>query len=244
VQVIDTHVHLGTSKFSGVRATEEDILGAMERHGVAASLVMPQPTLEDVTSVHRRIAEMSRKHPGKIYGMVHLDPWTDEQTYRDEVRQCVEADGFAAIKLHPMGHNVSPLSPLCEKVYELAREYRIPVIVHTGLGTPFALPSLVIDPARRYPDVTFVLAHAGFAIYTDEAVVAAKTCENLVLEPSWCPTYAVRKMVDAVGADRVVMGSDHISNLPVELVKYGSIGLSDAQMESIFWHNPKRIFRL
>src|SRR5690606_4776203 len=132
-------------------------------------------TLEDVPSVHRDISKLVEQFPGRIYGMVNMDPWMDEEAYREEARRCIEEYGFVALKLHPMGHNVSPLSPLSEKIYELARDLQVPVIVHTGFGTPFSLPSLLIEPAGRYPDVTFVLAHAGFAIYTDEAIVAAKT---------------------------------------------------------------------
>jgi predicted TIM-barrel fold metal-dependent hydrolase len=244
MNIIDTHVHLGTSKFSRVRTTEEEILIAMKKYGITTSLVMPQPTLEDISTVHRSIAEMSRKHPGQIYGMVSLDPWLEEDEYVGQLKICVEAFQFVAIKLHPMGHNISPLSPRCDKLYEAARLYNLPVLVHTGIGTPFSLPSLLIEPAGRYPDVTFILAHAGFAIYTDEAIVAAKTRDNIILEPSWCPTYSVRKMVDQLGAERLIMGSDHISNLPVELAKFGAIQLNDSQLEQIYVNNPKRIFRL
>jgi predicted TIM-barrel fold metal-dependent hydrolase len=242
--IIDTHVHLGTSKFSGVTTTELDLLTSMERNNVATSLVMPQPTLENIQEVHAQIAGLSAKHPGKFYGIASVDPWLDEPSYTAELEKCVKEWGFIAIKLHPMGHNISPLSERCTKIYESARRFNIPVIVHTGLGTPFSLPSLLIEPARKYPDVTFIVAHAGFAIYTDEAIVAAKTCENMILEPSWCQTYTVQKMIQAVGHQRLIMGSDHVTNLPVELMKYRSIGLTDTQLEAILHHNAKRIFNL
>lgn len=242
--MIDTHVHLGVSKFTGVETNESDIISAMDKYGITASFVMPQPTLDIISDVHKRIFEFSQKHPNKIYGMVSEDPWLEDSLYIEEVRKCVEEYKFVALKLHPLGHNISPLSPKCEKIYQLARKYNIPVLVHTGVGNPFSLPSLVIDPARRYPDVKFILAHAGFAVYTDEAVVAAKTCENIYLEPSWCQTYAVQKMINQVGIDRIIMGSDHLTNLPVELAKYHSINLSDQDLQKIFLENPQRIFNL
>lgn len=244
LKIIDTHVHLGTSRFSGTSSSPEEIMAAMDSHGVTASLVMPQPTLESIPEVHKKIADMSRKYPGRIYGMASLDPWMDEADYVRQAATCMTEYGFVAIKLHPLGHNISPLSPHCDKIYETARRYDVPVLVHTGIGNPFSLPSLVIEPANRYPDVTFVLSHAGFAVYTDEAVIAAKTCDNIILEPSWCPTYTVRKMVDQIGADRMVMGSDHISNLPVELTKFQAIGLSEQQLEQIFHYTPQRIFKI
>lgn len=244
MKIIDTHVHLGKSKFSGVDTTESAILHAMEENGVLSCLVMPQPTLEDIPAVHRKIFDFSRRHPARIFGMASVDPWLPEEAYREQISACLDEYGFKAIKLHPMGHNISPLSPQCDKVYEAARQYRVPVLVHTGIGNPFSLPSLVMAPAKRYPDVQFVLCHAGFAVYTDEAVVAAALCDNIVLEPSWCPTYTVTKMIDAVGIDRIVMGSDHLSNLPVELTKYRNLGLTEQQLEQIFFHNANALFQL
>ncbi|MGG1554039.1 amidohydrolase family protein [Paenibacillus ferrarius] len=244
MKIIDTHVHLGTSKFSGVKTTEVDILQAMDTYGIIASLVMPQPTLESVPFVHDQIGELSMKYPDRIYGMASFDPWEDEETYKKEIQRIFEKYAYVAIKLHPLGHNISPLSPRCNKIYEMAQYYDVPVLVHTGLGTPNSLPSLILDPAKRYPKVRFILCHAGFAVYTDEAIVTAKYCDNVYLEPSWCQTYTIKKMINEVGIDRVVLGSDHITNLPVEITKFESIGLTKEQLEKVYYHNPKAIFKL
>ncbi|MFI2858571.1 amidohydrolase family protein [Paenibacillus sp. JSM ZJ436] len=244
MKLIDTHVHLGVSKFSGVATTEADIIDAMKKYNVETSLVMPQPTLEDIEEVHRRIARFSAAYPGKIYGMAAIDPWLDEERFDSQAQECFEQHHFVAIKLHPMGHNISPLSPRCDQIYAAARKYKVPVIVHTGIGNPFSLPSLMIEPARRFPDVPIILAHAGFAVYTDEAVVAAKACENIYLEPSWCPTYTIKKMVDHIGAERMMLGSDHISNLPIEILKLQTIGITEQQMEQILYSTPKQLFHI
>lgn len=244
IKIIDTHMHLGVSKFSGVSTSEEDITNALDKYGIEAAFVMPQPTLENVFDVHTAIGKMMEKYPNRIFGMTSLDPWLEEEIYVNEVERCIKQMGFVALKLHPLGHNISPLSKHCEKIYRLASKYQVPVLVHTGTGNPFSLPSLMIDPAKRYPDVSFILCHAGFAVYADEALVAAKHCENIFLEPSWCQTYMTRKMIDQVGIEKIIMGSDHISNIPVELAKYNNIGLTDEQLETIFYLNPKRIFKL
>ncbi|TDF98671.1 amidohydrolase family protein [Paenibacillus piri] len=244
MKIIDTHVHLGKSKFSGVETSEEDILDSMVLYNIHSCLVMPQPTLDAIPSVHEEIFKLTQKYPNQIFGMASVDPWVSDDEYNNQITVCLKEYGFKAIKLHPMGHNISPLSPLCNKIYEAARQFRVPVLVHTGIGNPFSLPALVMEPAKRYPDVTFVLCHAGFAVYTDEAIVAAKLCENIILEPSWCPTYTVSKMIEAAGIERIIMGSDHISNVPVELAKFHSLKLSDTQLEQIFHHNPRTLFRL
>ena len=240
--IIDTHQHLGRSMFSGVATDEADLIRVLDEHGVGAALVMPQPTRDPIGPIHDRIAEAAARHPGRLFGMASIDPYLSEADYRAEATRCVRDLGFVALKLHPLGHNLPPTHPEADKVFRLASELGVPVIVHTGLGSPWALPSLCIPPARRYPKLTVILAHAGWGVYTAEALVAAEVCPNIVLEPSWCPTYMVRQMIDRFGASRVIFGSDHLSNLPVELVKYRSIGLDADQVARVLGGNAPGIF--
>jgi predicted TIM-barrel fold metal-dependent hydrolase len=242
--IVDSHQHLGRSMFSGVVTAEDDLIGAMDRHGVDAALVMPQPTREDIRQVHDRIAGAAARHRGRIFGMASINPWWPEADYLAEARRCIGVLGFVAIKLHPLGHNLASNHPEADKVFRAAAELGVPVIVHTGLGSPWALPSLCIPPARRHPELPIILAHAGWGLYSAEAMVAAEVCPNIYLEPSWCPSYAVRAMIDRFGAGRVLFGSDHLSNLPVELVKYRSIGLHDEALSSVLGGTARAIFRL
>jgi len=242
--VIDSHQHIGRSMFSGVVTTERDLLGAMDRHGVDVALVTPQPTLEDIRAVHDQIAGAVERNQGRLFGMASINPWWGEADYHAEARRCVRALGFVALKLHPLGHNLASNHPEADKAFRAAAELGVPLIVHTGLGSPWALPSLCIPPARRYPGLRVILAHAGWGLYSSEAMVAAEVCENLYLEPSWCPGYIARQMVERFGAGRVLFGSDHLTNLPVELTKYRSLGLSADELAGVLGNTARVIFPL
>ena len=241
--VIDAHCHIGTSLVSGVEITEEQLLQTMVDNGIGTAMVMPQPHQGmEVAPVHDRIARFAEANPGVIYGMVNLSPRLEEGEYRAEVERCIRGYGFRAIKLDPSVSALPISHARCEIVFAAAREYGVPVIIHTGMGVPNALPSLAIPPALRYPDVTIVLAHAGFAIFAAEAIVAAQVCPNVVLEPSWCASYQVAEMVRAIGAERVMFGSDHPSNVASELAKLRSIGLSDEQLGTVLGDTARRVF--
>jgi predicted TIM-barrel fold metal-dependent hydrolase len=242
--IIDSHQHLGRSLFSGVVTTEHELVQAMNLHGVDVALVMPQPTLEDVRGVHDQIAAAVERNRDRLYGIASINPWWSETDYGAEARRCVRDLGFVALKLHPLGHNIATNHPEADKVFRTAAELGVSVIVHTGLGSPWALPSLCIPPARRYPEVRVILAHAGWGLYSAEAIVAAEVCDNLYLEPSWCPGYMARQMIDKLGTGRVLWGSDHLTNLPVELTKYRSLGLSDAELANILGGTARAIFSL
>lgn len=244
-RVIDAHCHIGYSIASGVAITEEELLAVMAANGVDAAMVMPQPHQGlEVAPIHDRIARFVKQHPGTIYGMANVSPRLPEADYRREVSRCVRALGFRALKLDPSVHALAPNHPRCEIIFASARELGVPVLIHTGLGVPNALPALAIPPALRYPDVTIVLAHAGFAVFAAEAIVAAQVCPNIVLEPSWCASFQVADMVRAIGADRVMYGSDHPSNVASELAKLGAIGLDGAQRDLVLGGTARRVFAL
>lgn len=242
---MDAHCHLGRSVVSGVEIDEGTLLATMAANGVRVGMAMPQPHQGlDVAPVHDRIARCAEAHPGVIYGMANLSPRLAESDYRAEAERCVRGLGFRAIKLDPSVSALPINHPRCEIVFATARELGVPVIIHTGLGVPNALPALAIPPALRYPEVTVVLAHAGFVTYADEAIVAAQVCPNIVLEPSWCASYQVAAMVGALGAGRVMFGSDHPSNVASELAKLRAIGLGEDELAQILGRTAQRVFGL
>jgi predicted TIM-barrel fold metal-dependent hydrolase len=131
-----------------------------------------------------------------------------------------------------------------EKCFRAAAELGVPLIVHTGLGAPAALPSLVIPRARQFPALPIALAHAGFVAYADEALVVAQLCPNVYLEPSWCQYYQARRMAQTIGSERMLMGSDHPANLAVELAKWRAAGLAGHDLANVLGRTARRLFRL
>ena len=242
MKVIDTHTHLGTSGISGWTVTEGDLLTAMDANGVDQALVMPHAVTANPAAEHDRVAELCDREP-RFRGIVSLTPHQDEQSYRAEVSRCRDM-GFVAVKLNPMQHATSPLMPSAEKIFRTASELGLPVIVHTGLGGAWAMPSLLIPVAQRFPDLVIVLAHAGYAHYTEDARIAAEQCSNIYLEPSWCQVTAVAAMITAVGSGRVMLGSDHPLNLPVELAKYRALGLPDQELADVLGGTAAHVFQL
>ena len=78
-----------------------------------------------------------------------------------------------------------------------------------------------------------MLAHAGYGIYYPEALVAAQVCPNIILEHSWSPSFQVEAMTQSIGADRVIFGSDHLTNVAPELAKLHAIRLDETQLTAI-----------
>jgi predicted TIM-barrel fold metal-dependent hydrolase len=244
MKIIDSHCHLGVSKLSGYTVTESDLLLSMDAHGVDTAFVMPHAVTDDPVAEHDAVADLCQKHPERFRGMVNLSPLWNEPDYRREATRCVRDLNFVALKLNPMQHLTSPLMANADKIFDVAADIGVPVIVHTGPGVPWALPALSIPQARRHPDLPIILAHAGFAVYTAEAYVAAVECDNIYLEPSWCAIHELRWLIKELGAHRILFGSDLPENLPVELVKYRSLNLSPHELAACLGGTAARLFQV
>jgi hypothetical protein len=243
-KVIDTHAHLGECCVFGLLSTEEDMMRRMEESGIDATIVQPYPGATAASKTHDRIAELCAKHPGRFFGLASLSPHGNYDAYRREVERCVKELKFVGLKLHTIGHGVNPLSEDGDRVFATAHELGIPAMVHTGPGVPFALPSLCIPAAQKYPGLKIILAHAGFAVFSAEAQVAASVCGNLYLETSWCIGEDIRWMISTIGPDRVMMGADLPSNVPVEVAKYRALDLEPQIYDKVMGSTAIDVFKL
>jgi len=243
-KIVDTHAHLGECCVFGGFTTEEDLIRRMEECGVDATIVQPYPGAKDFLKRHDEIAALCQKYPGRIFGLASLSPHIGRDRYRKEVERCVKELKFVGVKLHTIGHAVNPLSEDGNLVFETAHDLGIPAMVHTGAGIPFALPALCIPAAQKYPGLNIVLAHAGMGIVSAEAQVAASVCKNLYLETSWCLGEDIRWMISTIGPDRVMMGADLPSNVPVEFAKYRALDLKPETYDQVMGKTAIEVFKL
>ncbi len=237
-------MHLGEDLLFLTDDSEETLLKTMDDLGIAAQVVQPGIVARDQKKAHERIQRFARSHPGRCFGLACFNPLMDEAAYTDLVRWTVKELGFKGVKLHTNGFCMAPTHPAAQKIYRVAEELDIAVMIHTGTGLPNALPSLCIPVAREHPGLRIVLAHAGGGMFGKDAIVAAETCPNVYLETSWVTSNDLSAMVKRLGERRVMFGTDLLSNTAVELAKYGSIGLSETQLDWCFHGTAESVFHL
>lgn len=245
MRVIDSHTHLGVSRLSESVYTEEMQKSSQAKWGIDVSLVLPIPKDPNgPAAAHDKIHGLCKDNPGRFYGVLDLDPSMSEESYWSEAERCVKKLGFIGVKLHTYFHPCNPLSPFTDKVFEMAKHFDIPVIVHTGLISTFGLPSLQVQRAKEFPTVRIVLAHMGYNSYTSEAIIAASLCDNIFLETSWTGPGRVKEAIKKLGSSRVMMGADQLINIPWELAKIRNIDLDDSQLEDVLGTTATTVFKL
>jgi uncharacterized protein len=243
LRIFDTHTHVGRGLHHGRRYSADQLLAAMDEFGVDRSLVIPFPVVEDTRAAHDEIGRAVKTHPARLVGAACVYPYVGRDKYRDEVKRCVEELGFRALKLQPQFQPLDPLLEVGDFVYETAVEFDLPLIIHTGSGVPYALPSLYVIPARRFPEAKIVLAHCGGGgLFFAEAVVAALSCANIWLELSTLLPHQILQVLKHVPASRLMVGSDLPENLAMELGKILTLEVAGEIKQDILWHAPRRLF--
>lgn len=239
---IDAHTHVGTCRVFDSNVTPEALLESMNRYHVEASVVQPFPGAPDPSAVHTLIADLAKRFPGRIHGMASLNPHQDHEAYKAEVERCVRELGFVAVKAHVLGHALNPKSRDARLVFETAAAHDIPVMVHTGHGIPFADPAMWMGLAREFSATTVIFGHAGAPMFTGAAIAAAEVTPNIVLETSWCSPQDIGRAIRAIGADRIMFGSDLGFNPGVEAAKYESLGLTDSDLGMCLGGTAARVY--
>jgi len=257
--MIDAHCHLGP----GLRAqppfgplfdseTAESLFKLIDGLGIERSIIFApswqggragedfvDPSYE---RANEAVAAATAAHPDRLIGFARVNPKFGSGAVR-ELRRCFEDYGFRGLKLdneadafHPTDLRLlAPLAELCE-----ART--APIIVHTGFHP--CEPLIFLPLAQKYPDIPVILGHMGGRILID-AVITAQHAPNVFLETSGQMPGYIARAAKAVGADRIIFGTDIPFNIPaVETKRIRSVGLSEADIEKITVGNISKLLGL
>ncbi|HXW38025.1 MAG TPA: amidohydrolase family protein [Nitrososphaerales archaeon] len=235
---VDAHTHIGDfGGWANVACSPKELLASMKLYEVERSIVF----YFDNDLVHRAVSS----YPDKLTGCVWPDP--RKKGARLLVRKALAQWGFKGVKLHPLLHAFLPNDEIVYPIMEEARRARVPVLIHSG-HPPFSLPWSIGELAENFKDVTIVMLHMGHGhgVYIQAAINVARRLDNILLETSGMPMHSkVREAVKLLGEDRVLYGSDIPFHDPsVEIGRVSASGLSNRELERVFYSNAKRVFRL
>jgi Amidohydrolase/Starch/carbohydrate-binding module (family 53) len=140
----------------------------------------------------------------RLFPLVWIRPG---ETSRVEVEKRLAA-GAVGLKLHPTADDYPADDRSLDPYLDIAAETGCPVACHSAPGD--ADPDHIRRLAERFPDVPIVLYHTylGPAEGRLRAAQHVREQPNLYLETSWCQWRTVLRLIEQVGEDRVLFGSD------------------------------------
>ncbi|WP_166396929.1 amidohydrolase family protein [Rubrobacter marinus] len=243
IEVFDAHAHIGTDVDSRV-VTAEDMKERMDAAGVARAIVFPlnDPNArDDFSGPNDVLWNAYEKFPDAFVPFFRLNPHKD---YEAEFARCVDR-GFLGLKLHPVSQEFELDDERVVRLFEMAAEADIPVLVHAG----FAMQRIVeplMPTIERLPGLRLILGHSAM-VEVLAATRAFADHPNILFETSVVKAKDLYVLFNSMDPSRVCFGSDiPYGDLPstmhAALLAADAAGLSEDELSGVFSRNIRRWF--
>ncbi len=251
--IIDAHAHLGpcaeldTAKQD--RCWEDDMLRYMDQCGVDVTICSLMPALNgDVPYGNSEMARVVAQHPRRMVGYTTINIRYGEDEMSAELEKHLLQGNLKGIKIHPESGDWPVSSPLYRPLWIFAHEHQIPLLSHTWHSSPTCAPTMFAPIAQSFPRMPLIVGHSGGTV---EGVLAsievARQSENIYLDlcSSCMPDGMIELMVESVGADRLLFGSDVcFYDGRAKIGQLAGARISDEDKRRIFGRNAMQLFEL
>lgn len=245
----------------------DELLRAMDKAGVERAILQAWYwEKHDTCRMQNRFyAECVRAHADRLSACGAFHVCAGKETVRAEIDWMLER-GFVGLgELSPHSQNFSARDPVWEDALKYCGEKRVPVLIHVTEPNSKAYPGRVLTPledfvdwAKAFPSTQFVLAHWGARLPLDPALgEAIRGCRNVFFDTAASPLLygpgVFAEMVSAVGAERILFGSDFPlvlyprdesrPSVASFVAQIEALGMGRAESEAIFGGTAKKMFR-
>ncbi|WP_221031640.1 amidohydrolase family protein [Actomonas aquatica] len=263
--IVDCHTHLNhydETTTSPLQARYEELQESLAFNKVDYALILTSYKVNEHRPSTREVVELTADNPkmGVVAGVSFLN-------YRErDLRELADylKDGLVkGLKLYPGYEPFYPYDSRCRVLYDLAQEFDVPVMIHTGdtysprAKVRFAHPLAVDDVAVDFPELKLVICHVGNPWIRDAMEVVYKNknahtdisgfvlgdfterFEKFMLEQ-------VKDMILYAGDPNYLLyGTDWpICRMRTYLKFVRGLELPEAHYEKLMWKNANRLFKL
>ena len=247
--VVDFHCHAGRQGYHGVNDEPERYVRIFDAAGVDVGCVNTV-FHGDSRRGNDTTARLVDARPDRFVGAAFATPHYSEECI-PELDRCFDQLGMKFIKIYPDYYGKANDHPDYFPIYEWANDRGAAIMGHATFH--FDPPHLDI-PARflalheRFPNVTWVIAHAGNVTEGQiGAVEAAKRCDKVVLETctSMGEHGTIERLVNGAGEDRVIYGSDiPLMDPRLQLARIATADISDEAKKKVLGLNTIKLLGL
>ncbi len=248
IDIVDVHAHIHYPAEEAIFPQDPAALVAdMTRCGVQAAVFSHMAALGalspgELTAAADDSAKAVRIYPSRLRSYLVFHPHQLETSKALRQRILEAGSPFVGFKLHGAFHSYPADGPNYVPAFEFAHQHKLPVLFHVGGGGrdwSYAIPRL----AETYPGMSLILAH--LAPGEEQLPALMKGRPNIFVDT--CLTTGrhrqIERIVDKVGADRVLFATDAAFNSFVAgFGKLAFADLAEDQKKLIFGGNARRIF--
>jgi predicted TIM-barrel fold metal-dependent hydrolase len=234
-------MHVGQNDPDGFKATTSEIVAALDLAD-ARGVVFPFHEPEGYREANARVIDEAAATDGRLVAFCRLDPGHDHAV--EEANRSLDA-GARGIKLHPRAEGFTLDGAEVRRVFEVAHEREVPVLIHAGRGIP-ALGRHAADYARELPGARVILAHCGISDLSWIWREAQRT-PNLYFDTSWWSPADVMALCCLVPPGQILFASDAPYGTPLQhglfVIRCAlQAGLTHDQIRGIMGGQAERLF--
>lgn len=245
---IDSHAHIladgetGGGTSSMYQGDAAGMIRRMDRLGIQTTCVSAwEAILGNIEGNHAAESAVKR-YPDRFVGYAALNP--NYPNFDAQMARWHQDPGMLGVKpYHPV--NRYPIDgPIHDQWWAYANRYRRFALIHMNANDKSLL--LAVEKlAVRYPHITFIAAHAAgiISLARDVAAMAAPL-SNVVAEITLTPVplNTIEFLVEQLGAERVVFGTDTPMRDPIPHVGWAAYTKLPVEAKRLlFRDNMKRI---
>lgn len=171
------------------------------------------------------------------------------ETLNNEIDRCF------GVKLHPILQGIAFDSDRVFSTMEVIRYSGIPVLFHAGasryyLGREKIFQHCEFDNVKAamklvstFPDIPFIIGHAGIAEYREWAEILRKF-DNIFCDCTVQSVISLREILNAYGEDRILYGSDWPCIRSEPTIWIYRKALKSSQLEKCFYKNAQQLLKI
>lgn len=223
----------------------DELIALMDRHGIARAAVCSlRGVLADWRAGNEETRAAATLHSDRLLPVATLSPFMAGDG--DEVRRLAKL-GMCGVRLYPIFHNYQLNSSFVDEVCEAARDFHLPVMIPTRPMMNWRFRTVPIESigevADRHPATTIILSGPNYLVEYQAMLKVLNRCPNVLYETSCLQGFdGIGRLVDAVGAERVLFGTGAMLHNPgCNVVKLDHARLTNEQRWAIAGENALRL---
>jgi hypothetical protein len=252
---IDAHLHIGhIGAFFAPLVQQKDLLLAMDNAGISHSICMDHLTVfEGAGAGLEPLRDLFETSGRRVYYLGTFDPRRASACV-DALKQAKDWPGFVGLKLHPSMHGVPADDPVYEQAWRFAADHNLAIMSHSWSASSYNPVQFLSTPERfevqirKFPQVHFVLGHAGGrGTGRHDAVRMANEypCVYLDIAGDIFDYRLLEKLVQSVPVEKILYGSDFPWMDPRSRLSHVLLAdIEDSIKGKILRGNAIRVYRL
>lgn len=202
----------------------------------------------DMTS---RIADLTRRYPGRVYGLADYDPFHIRASL-EKLERDVREHAYKGVYVHVYGYDIGLDHRKMYPLYAKCEELGIPCSMQTGHvleampsehGRPMQLDRIACD----FPDLVLIGTHTGYPWVDEMLAVATKWPNVYVNIAAWMPKYFGESLVRFLRGrgthKKVIFGTNGL-DWARYLKEFDRLEIPEEYARAILVDTPRRVHGL